>query len=54
MKKILKFIMAVLPIIISVIALIINHLSYYTSKQKFEYGHRKKIINYKYGKEYGI
>lgn len=44
MKKILKFIMAVLPIIISVIALIISYLSYYTSKQSFEYGISKDMI----------
>ncbi|MCE8921501.1 hypothetical protein [Bacteroides ovatus] len=44
MKKVFKFISVVLPIIVSIIALVVSFLSYQTSKQSYEYGIHKDMM----------
>lgn len=46
MKRAFKFISIVLPIIISIIALVVSFLSYQTSKQSYEYGISKDMMIY--------
>ena len=46
MKNEFKFISTVLPIIISIIALVVSFLSYQTSKQSYEYGISKDMMIY--------
>lgn len=46
MKRAFKFISIVLPIIISIIALVVSILSYQTSKQSYEYGISKDMMIY--------
>lgn len=44
MRKIIKLITSVLPIIISIIALFVSYLSYNTSKQSLEYEINKDMM----------
>lgn len=44
MKKIIKHITTRLPIIISIIAVFVSYLSYYTSKQNFDYEMNKDMM----------
>lgn len=46
MKNEFKFISTVLPIIISIIALVVSFLSYQTSKRSYEYGINKDMMIY--------